>query len=408
VRAASSGDASTPFQALNEAINANAELTRRIQAESERRSRAYARGKGAILEQIIRAGNTGRLPQESIKPLTDFVNSVSAEALADTRISLSARPQNSTFDFTDSLVTLALNGLGSDPNEIDRTGVHEFWHGLSRFIPDEEIEKMRVDYVAAVKEYISENPWFVPFIGRTHLSETQYDELSRLLSKDEMDAIPWKNWETLDDGRRIRGIKWSKENYRLFRLDEWVAETMADLVRRKQERPTTILGKMARLFRDFIDTLKQALGNPYLRALDAMTMPDEAFDAVIQRYGPIEDNPPVMYGGPAVGVNNQFVQSKARGIVSDAVVKFAPQFNVVDAPDGPSVEFDGRSVTVNPEKLANLEEYEVQDLANRAVVAAVATPKDPIAAGIIQQTMDVAAYNFDSESRKGIDRKSVV
>ena len=94
--------------------------------------------------------------------------------------------------------------------------------------------------------------------------------------------------------------------------------------------------------------------------------------------------------------------SKARGIVSDAVVKFAPQFNVVDAPDGPSVEFDGRSVTVNPEKLANLEEYEVQDLANRAVVAAIATPKDPITAGIIQQTMDVAAYNFDSESRKGI------
>jgi len=98
--------------------------------------------------------------------------------------------------------------------------------------------------------------------------------------------------------------------------------------------------------------------------------------------------------------------SKARGIVSDAVVKFAPQFNVVDAPDGPSVEFDGRSVTVNPGKLENLEEYEVQDLANRAVVAAIATPKDPIAAGIIQQTMDVAAYNFDSESRKGI-RKSL-
>lgn len=307
VRAAKAGEASTPFVALNEAINANTELTRRIKAESERRKAPYARGKGAILQQIITAGNSGRLPKEAIKPITDFVNSVSEKALEDTRISLSVKPKSSTFDFTESLVTLALNGLGSSPNEIDRTAVHEFWHGFSRFIPDEEIEKMRVDYVKAVKKYIAKNPWFVPFIGRTHLSEDQYDDLSRMLSKEEMDSIPWKEWETLDNGKRVRGIKWNKENYRLFRLDEWVVENGADLVRRKQERPTTFLGKMARLIRDFIDTLKQALGDPYLRALDAMTMPDEAFNAVIQRDGPIEEYPPVMYGGVAEGMNNQFV-----------------------------------------------------------------------------------------------------
>jgi hypothetical protein len=307
VRAAKAGEASTPFVALNEAINANTELTRRIKAESERRKAPYARGKGAILQQIITAGNSGRLPKEAIKPITDFVNSVSEKALEDTRISLSVKPKSSTFDFTESLVTLALNGLGSSPNEIDRTAVHEFWHGLSRFIPDEEIEKMRVDYVKAVKKYIAKNPWFVPFIGRTHLNEDQYDDLSRMLSKEEMDSIPWKEWETLDNGKRVRGIKWDKENYRLFRLDEWVVENGADLVRRKQERPTTFLGKIARLIRDFIDTLKQALGDPYLRALDAMTMPDEAFNAVIQRDGPIEEYPPVMYGGVAEGMNNQFV-----------------------------------------------------------------------------------------------------
>jgi hypothetical protein len=307
VRAAKAGEASTPFVALNEAINANTELTRRIRAESERRKAPYARGKGAILQQIITAGNSGRLPKEAIKPITDFVNSVSEKALEDTRISLSVKPKSSTFDFTESLVTLALNGLGSSPNEIDRTAVHEFWHGLSRFIPDEEIEKMRVDYVKFVKKYIAKNPWFVPFIGRTHLNEDQYDDFSRMLSKEEMDSIPWKEWETLDNGKRVRGIKWDKENYRLFRLDEWVVETMADLVRRKQERPTTVLGKMARLIRDFIDTLKQALGDPYLRALDAMTIPDEAFNAVIERDGPIENNPPVMYGGVAEGMNNQFV-----------------------------------------------------------------------------------------------------
>ncbi len=98
--------------------------------------------------------------------------------------------------------------------------------------------------------------------------------------------------------------------------------------------------------------------------------------------------------------------SRARSIVSDTVTKFAPEFNVVDDKDGPAVFFDGRNVTVNPDALENLDEYEVKDLSERAVVAAKAAPKDPIAASIIQQTDGYSAYNFDSATRKEI-RKSL-
>jgi len=244
-----------PLRAVNNVIKQSQELRDRIQREAARRQEPRARGKAAILDRLSRERASGRISEETAQALTDFVNRIREDAIGDTALSI-RKGGVSNFNFGETLVSFFLNQ--DQPATGARVGIHEFFHGLSRFLPDAEVEQMRQDYTKNLAEYLQKNPWFLAFVGRYSLTPEQFEEYKLFNPKEaETKLQPVKD----RDGKIVKyQIKYDADNYRYIMLDEWIAEKMTDLVRSKQAVPDTFMGKIAKVIRDFLDLIKAKLG----------------------------------------------------------------------------------------------------------------------------------------------------
>jgi hypothetical protein len=244
-----------PLRAVNKVIKQSQELRDRIQREAARRQEPRARGKAAILDRLSRERAAGRISEETAQALTDFVNRIREDAIGDTALSI-RKGGVSNFNFGETLVSFFLNQ--DQPATGARVGIHEFFHGLSRFLPDSEVEQMRQDYTKNLAEYLKKNPWFLAFVGRYSLTPEQFEEYKLFNPKEaETKLQPVKD----RDGKIVKyQIKYDADNYRYIMLDEWIAEKMTDLVRSKQAVPNTFMGKIAKVIRDFLDLIKAKLG----------------------------------------------------------------------------------------------------------------------------------------------------
>jgi hypothetical protein len=253
------GKTDTPLRAINQVVEQASQLRDRVKAESERRQQSRKRGKAAILERVARERSAGKITEKTAQALTDFVNRIREDAIGDTAISIRENGI-SNYDFADNLVTFFLN---QDKGNLGReVAVHEFWHGLSRFLPEAEVEQINKDYVRELASYLKKNPWFLAFVGRYTLTPDQY-EAYKFFNPKEAET---KLTPILDDrGNIIKyKIKFDKDNYRYIMLDEFIAEKMTDLVLGKQAIPDTFLGKLAKVFREFLALIKTKLGiDPY-------------------------------------------------------------------------------------------------------------------------------------------------
>ncbi len=261
------GNTDTPLRAVNQVIEEATELRNRVSAESARRKQPRKMGKAAILERIARERSAGNINEKTAKALTDFINRVNEDAIWDTAISIRAKGV-SNFDFGDNLVTFFLN---QDKGDLGASvGIHEFWHGLSRFLPDAEVEKINKDYTKELAGYLKENPWFLAFVGRYSLTPEQFEAYKKFNPKEaETKLTPVKD----DQGNIVKyNIKFDKDNYRYIMLDEFIAEKMTDLVLGKQQEPNTFLGKLAKVLREFMALIKARLGiDAYEKFYQAVT-----------------------------------------------------------------------------------------------------------------------------------------
>jgi hypothetical protein len=253
------GKTDTPLRAVNQVIEEATDLRKRVAAESTRRQQPRKRGKAAILERVARERSAGNITEKTAQALTDFVNRIREDAIGDTAISIRENGI-SNYDFADNLVTFFLN---QDKGNLGReVAVHEFWHGLSRFLPKSEVDQINKDYVRELAAYLKKNPWFLAFVGRYTLTPEQH-EAYKFFNPKEAET---KLTPILDDrGNIIKyKIKFDKDNYRYIMLDEFIAEKMTDLVLGKQAIPDTFLGKLAKAFREFLALIKTKLGiDPY-------------------------------------------------------------------------------------------------------------------------------------------------
>jgi hypothetical protein len=249
------GKTDTPLRAVNQVIEEATELRNRVAAESTRRKQPRKMGKAAILERIARERSAGNINEKTAKALTDFINRVNEDAIWDTAISIRAKGV-SNFDFGDNLVTFFLN---QDKGDLGASvGIHEFWHGLSRFLPDAEVEKINKDYTKELADYLKKNPWFLAFVGRYSLTPEQFEAYKKFNPEEaETKLTPVKD----EQGNIVKyKIKFDKDNYRYIMLDEFIAEKMTDLVLGKQQEPNTFLGKLAKVLREFIALIKASSG----------------------------------------------------------------------------------------------------------------------------------------------------
>jgi hypothetical protein len=259
-----------PLRAINSVVKQSTELRDRIKRESEKRQRPRAVGQASIIERIARERSGGRISEQTAQALTDFVNTIRPDAIGDTSISIRGAGNVSNFDFANNLVSFYLT---QDKPELGaRIGIHEFWHGLSRFLPKEEVGQMSQDYNDALLEYIKKNPWFLAFVGRYSLTPEQYEDYKLFNPKEaETKLTPVRDAQ----GNITKyQIVYDNESYRYIMLDEWIAESMTDLVREKQAMPDTFLGKLAKIFREFMDMIQVKLGNdPYESFYQLVTDP---------------------------------------------------------------------------------------------------------------------------------------
>src|SRR5690606_3848572 len=170
-----------PLKAVNEVVENSIELLRRRRAESERRAQPRQRGKLAILDNINRAAKAGRINAESARVLTDFINGLEDRFISNDALSLRVSKgglSNGYYNFADSLATVFIN-----KRDITRTAIHEFFHGLSRLIPDSELSRMKDDYAKALNSYIKENPDFYALVGRDSLTPKQFEEYKHFAGK---------------------------------------------------------------------------------------------------------------------------------------------------------------------------------------------------------------------------------
>jgi hypothetical protein len=286
------GKTDTPFRAVNQVIKEAQELRGRIMLEAMRRKQPRKVGKAAILERIARERSAGTISEATARALTDFVNSVREDAIGDTSISIRQKGV-SNFDFADNLVTFFLNQDKGDFGAA--VGIHEFWHGLSRFLPESEVQKINKEYVKELEAYLKKNPWFLAFVGRYSLSVEQFNEYKKF--------NPVEAETKLEPVRDAQGniikykIKFDKSNYRYIMLDEFIAEKMTDLVIGKQTVPNTFFGKLAKVFREFLALIKARLGlEPYEKFYQLVTSTSDKLilqrtsgvAAPIQIYDPVE------------------------------------------------------------------------------------------------------------------------
>ena len=271
-----------PLRAVNNVVKEAAALRDRVKAEAERRQRPRAIGKASILERIARERSSGKLSEETAQALTDFVNSIREEAIGDTAISIKGAGAASNFDFGQSLVTFFLTQ--DQPKVGARVGIHEFWHGLSRFLPKTEAEKMAKDYTQALSGYLKDNPWFLAFVGRYSLTPEQFEEYKLFNPKEaETKLVPVQD----SQGNIVKyQIKYDADNYRYIMLDEWIAEKMTDLVESRQAMPNTFIGKLAKIIKEFLAQIQAKLGRDAYRSFyNLVTDPNQKID--LQRMGSV-------------------------------------------------------------------------------------------------------------------------
>lgn len=251
----------TPRKMMDKYVKADAELTRRKENAVKMLQSEKERGKEAILKELSNIKDITTQEKESINY---FLDMFPEELFDDTALSIVRNGgSNGLFRFNSQMIELFLNNIRSNQGTIDRTFVHEMWHKLSQFIPNNVVVSVKNDFEKAKKAYIKANPWF----GEYHVGNNKTPAITEEQYKSIVEKYPEaKEMFTPDFSKDtvmyVPGYK--AENYRFKNLDEWVAETMTDYsLDRVSELSTDTKGvvfHLKNMFRLFIEALQRFFG----------------------------------------------------------------------------------------------------------------------------------------------------
>lgn len=284
----------TPRKMMDKYVKADAELTRRKENARKTLEREKERGKEAILQALSQNLSRGYYAQRKLATDTDikfmkdaeiielakkaqlsvtreeyntinyFLDMFPEELFDDTALSIVRNGgSNGLFRFNSQMIELFLNNIRSNQGTIDRTFVHEMWHKLSQFIPNNVVVSVKNDFEKAKKAYIKANPWF----GEYHVGNNKTPAITEEQYKSIVEKYPEaKEMFTPDFSKDtvmyVPG--YTAENYRFKNLDEWVAETMTDYsLDRVSELSTDTKGvvfHLKNMFRLFIEALQRFFG----------------------------------------------------------------------------------------------------------------------------------------------------
>ena len=227
-----------------------------------------SRGKETLLKRISAEEAFGRITTHEAEAMRQFVNTLHDDYLSDVALSIrqkSSKDAQGFFNFADGIITLVRSAIEKGPNGFDETFLHELWHSLSRFVPEEDLQKVSKQYLKEQNEYVQKNPWFKALIGRDTLNEDQYNDWRKFVDKETAEKytnliVDNNGKPVLKNGKKQYQIKFNNENYRFRDIDEWFAETMKDKSMSSyydmDEPVKNILGYAKKVYTSILEAIK--------------------------------------------------------------------------------------------------------------------------------------------------------
>lgn len=215
-----------------EAVDVDLDLQAQA-AETVRSSGSIQRGAERIKSGVAEMVSKSDLSAEDGQIIQDFVDRVHPRLLQDVGFSSTtgAGGVEGAFDFATSVVEVTAQAVKN--GEVKRTAIHEIWHSLSRFLPDEKVAIVKADFEKARAAAIQADP-----------------DLAR----------------KLETGEAL-----GRENYRFKSIDEWWAEELTDASLKNIERysPQTrgIIARGKVIFKEMISAVRAKFGYKRTQAM---------------------------------------------------------------------------------------------------------------------------------------------
>ncbi len=285
------------------------------------------KGASAISERMRLESNVRSLPREDAEVIDSFIERIGPRLFDDVGLSIKERlgPEGQ-YDYASNVVTIA--GRVVRDGAFTRTTLHELWHSLARFLPEEKVAGIEAEFHAA----------------RTKAIESDPDLLRRLQS-----------------GERLK-----PDQYRYGSLDEWFAEVMTEKSLAKMELQDeanrSILAHMRLVFGEIITAVKAKFGYGRTQAaLDDFF--NGRFDTQVRNYG--LDSQGVRYMDPASAPRSAFLERMGidRGVADDILRGVDERLDHPDLPAGvnPRAKDADGNFIYSPEDLLGMR-LERQDL----------------------------------------------
>ena len=221
--------------------------------------RPIASGYDQIMSQLYKMG----LPEKDRAFIRKFMRSVGKEKFDGLSAQLDDLGVDipGAYDFKNRLFLLSKEL--SEGKEMDVwTIVHELWHSLSRYLPEQQLQILNKEFIAERNAAMNKHAWFKFIMSRGQksgvyrvLSDADAEQFHKLFpnKKNVLMDRDGKNvfdWDTKIDGRRA---------YRFMNIDEFMAEELT----RKTMPPAktegqSLIGKIKQMFNDIVDSFKRA------------------------------------------------------------------------------------------------------------------------------------------------------
>lgn len=215
------------------------------QREPKKR-KPIARGKKAMISRIQQEYSRRDMPIEDVQFATDLMERIGGvdqtairflgDKLMKKETGTNARSAG-LFSFVNDMIMVGTDAVKS--GDFRKVFAHEYWHKLTQYLSDAEVEKANADFLKARER----------FTKKTGLNAEDYSRGGK----------PRAAFMAELGKQGIEHEEW----YRLVNLDEWIAENMSDPTLERMElseQSENILGFGRLLLRNALTSVKQVFG----------------------------------------------------------------------------------------------------------------------------------------------------
>lgn len=244
-----------------------------------------------------RSGNKVTLPAIKFQQLSDddaqilnnFLDNIGSGRLNDVAFSLNSKiGAAGRFNFENKLVEI--NSKIFEEGDFKSTYVHELWHTLSRYLPTNDVAKLRKEFAKKRNIYLQN----FDANKKEFINKVELEDLLEKISSKRFDSdnymrsirsrinreITNNNLQKANDSKLFKKLandyfeanKFTNENYRYTNIDEYFAETMVDEFYEFNGRlPDAQIGTWKRLGQEVQEFFREMMANVRAKFGDTQT-----------------------------------------------------------------------------------------------------------------------------------------